>query len=213
MENGTDSQAHGFTGVEVVLTVVAIIAIGAAGYFAYNGRQAKVATSPSPSASAKPSASPVDPTSGWTAYEVPAGKYSFKYNPKLFVSSGGGFTEGAAFIGTSNIQLGGSGDNLRMVLYSIAGDKRNENYGVTGQNMGDRVDKVENVTLNGVTGKRYEITATKASEMAPPVVGQKYIVYGFYKDGRTFAAFYTQAPDATDLSADFELTIRRTWKF
>lgn len=41
------SNQHGFTGPEVVIIVLAVIAIGLAGYLAYQGRQARIGLTPS----------------------------------------------------------------------------------------------------------------------------------------------------------------------
>ncbi len=83
----TSLNQKGFTAFELVIVVVALAAIGAAGYFAYEARQDKTDYSvPAPKKSAeKPKVD--DKYEGWKTYTSSFNKVSFKYPANWQVST------------------------------------------------------------------------------------------------------------------------------
>ena len=68
---------------------------------------------------------------------------------------------------------------------------------------------VTDVTLNDVSGKKATYTFDGDEFVA---AGTKYIQFEFFANERTYTATYSQAPEGTDHSADFESMVQ-TWKF
>jgi hypothetical protein len=201
---------RGFAFLFEIILAVGILAIVALAIFT-GMHQAKPTTKASPAVAVGATPTP-DPVLKWTTYIVADGNYKFRYKPGWYVASGGDYSPGAAYLDTKPIPAGEGA--FRMSIQSHAGDHTADAAsGLTGISLADRVDRTETVDVDGVTGTRVELTATRESEMQPPVKGEKDIVYNFYANGMTYSAYYSQQPGQPDLSKDFDEMIKKSLQF
>jgi hypothetical protein len=153
---------------------------------------------------------PADPTLGWTPYRDTVDHFSLRYPPGWQQRTCLGSPHTALFLGPSAdaLALCNSGFVGQMSVAAIPGDER-ATYHVTGTGAASA-----SITVDGVSGTRETATAS-ATDLGPPA-GTRLVAYLFYTGGMTYRCSYAQAPSgptSTDVLADFDLMVTRTFRF
>lgn len=201
----------------IVLSIIVVLLLGVIGWLVYDKLTATDAADTNNAQdtptkiSEKDEQTEVDPTEGWVATSNQAGKYSFKHPSKWTTEPAGApemCTPELTLLATSKENIAKCpGESFgQMAFDSVVGDKTSDyklNYPNT------------TVTVDGVTGVRYEgeVTSTSQSAGIGPEDGTKEVLYVFYDGTRTYRAMYYQYPDAEDITEDFDVIVTKTLKF
>ncbi len=209
-----NNNQRGFGALGAIIIVVVIALVGGIGWRVYNHNKAvkpvavTVAKKTKTTTPTKKTAT--NPTTNWTAFSSTTGGFSFKYPVGWVINDCG---EGTVLLGTSSANAGHcQSDATPLIsLSSSSGDNR-ANYQLDPTSFTDITTTA--ATVNGVSGTKQTGTYQASVDASlGPVDGSKSITYTFYNKGKTYVMSYTQAPDATDVSANFESMIAYTFEF
>ncbi len=178
------NNQKGFAAFEGVLIVLVVVAIGAAGYFAYQTRQDKTDYSvnvPKTQPPAKDTRSGL--TAGWKTYTSDAGKFSIKYPTSWVGADCSGDTNVGLFLAAKQDHLAvcNSDQVGQISILSLMGDKTSE-YAPKG------TSSIK--TKNGSEG--LVLRETNVSFMSPDYRLAVRKTYVFYKNSRTYVFTYVQ---------------------
>jgi hypothetical protein len=193
---------------QVLLVALVLVAIAAAGYFAYQAKKSsnKEVARPTPTVSSSPTpTSTPEVTADWTAYTSADGRFSLKY-PKTWVTGDCNGAEAITFfLATVKSDLGHcNSDSVgQMEVMSVAGDKLAESKG----------DKSwVRITIGGTDG--YVSRQTDVGYVNPDYKLAVVKEYLFTKNGRTFEIYYMQDTHLgyPDAEKDFTTMAEKTLK-
>lgn len=210
------SRQRGFGSVEGLLIIIIVLLVGFLGYYVYNARQdtkkapAQTAANQvkaSPNQKAGKTAAPVVPA-GWQKYD--GGGFSFSY-PAGWIRKD--CSVGMILLGptANSASLCNTDGTAEISITWSIGDSR-ANYHLAKADYPDLQDTT--VKISGVTGAKTTGTLNSSQEayVGPPN-GTKVIQYIFYSKGQTYAFVYTQTPDLSDVSSDFNQLVNETLSF
>jgi type II secretory pathway pseudopilin PulG len=203
------AKQKGFTSLEILLLLIIIGIISLVGLYVYNSKSNTEATLNEAANTQAAVNSRSNLTKGWQTVKSPDGSYSFMM-PKDWVmltcdKSGG--SASAVYIASKSDYLakcqsdaGGEANFAAVADASAqkAPTKKDDNKAFT----------LTQVTVDKVKGYRAATTTSSQALLA----NTRFIVYGFYANGKSFYATYIQFESMPDNSKVFDQIVQ-TWKF
>lgn len=213
------SQQKGFGLLGIILIILALAAIGFAGWYLWKKQDNSTNKNANTSQkdkdsdkSAKDKPKKADPTDDWATYSNVPGSFSFKHpkgwvfaeNPEWCTETLVLFAPNVSAVGKCATESFG-----QMVVMSTEGDVRAES------GLGEGFESVTQITVsaNGVEGTKQTGTSTSSDGVGALPAGSVVTQYVFFTNGRTYTARYVQMPDYPDALSDFNTLVTKTLKF
>ncbi len=198
---------HGFTTIEILLVLLVVVVLGAAGYLVWNRHsnskmnRGTFTSSHYRRPNQHPTTLTTNKSTGLSTFTSKVGKFSVSY-PASWVQPAnqracGGFLSRDLEIGPnigSVIKCGGDGTVSQVSVSSVNGDQtKNKDYSLNSNEFG--APQTSSVTTDNVSGTSYRGVASgkgNGSGVLPP--GAIVIEDIFYQNQTTYIATYTQYP-------------------